>query len=87
MLIAGFGLISCDSAVQGGNDSVYGASDLPEKIPAGDDPTLESWTQITNYAPNGGGGHCVYGAGLFVSANYNDGTLDLFANPANGDRN
>jgi hypothetical protein len=42
---------------------------------------LDSWTEVQDYADDGGGGgHCVYGAGVFLSANWNDGSLGYSTN-------
>jgi hypothetical protein len=41
---------------------------------------LESWTPLPDYAAQGGGGgHSVYGNEVFLSANYNDGSLGYSA--------
>jgi hypothetical protein len=63
------------------------SDDLSLALSAANPPTvLESWTTIANYASDGaGGGHSVYGNvagtanGVFLSANYSDGSLGYSA--------
>jgi hypothetical protein len=78
LVIAGSVFTSCEqlTEISAGSDASAKFLTL-NSVNAPFPPT--SWTQVTGYTPNGGGGHCVYGnvngTGIFLSANWNNGNV------------
>jgi hypothetical protein len=80
LLFTGFVFTSCEQTTetQASLASLARLSTLNSVNP----PTaLESWTPLPNYASEGGGGgHSIAGNGVFLSANWNDGSLGYSTN-------
>jgi len=82
IVLAGGLFVSCEQSLYEGKTAGLSAGGSAQV----DEPqSVQNWTAISGYAPNGGGGHSVFGYdsngdGIFLAAHYTGGTIGYSSN-------